>query len=364
MSLSSLSSIVGLIKFIVDSSGGVPPGPVIKTWSLPNTIGGIENYSMATNDNNIIFMGLNNANYRASVYNKSNGNLTKAGKGVTPGFCYTVINDPNNNNKIYYGGTFNSDFSGNSLYGGIAIYDYSNNIINSLQDQPGFTNINVRCLALDNSGNLYFGGQTTSLNSGNNNCVHMYDGTTTTSVTGGVTAPDNNYAFAMAYDPVSNNLYVGGNFRERLMKWDGSNWSVIYYTGTTFLNGVVRTLYFYNGSLYVGGAFTNVGNYIARYNTSNNTWNTIGSGVSSMCFSITVSPYSGTVYIGARIDSTNSVIYQFKTTSTEPEAISSSFNGASNAINKILVISNNDNLLVGTSVNNYDGTTGKTWLYS
>lgn len=356
MSLSSLSSIVGLIKF------GIEP---VKTWSLlSNSLTYLDTYDIISNDNNIFFMGLDSATYRASVYDLSNDTLTQAGSGVVPGFCYNIISNPYNN-KIYYGGNFTKDGNDNTMYGGIAEYDYSNNILlSALSDSPTFSVIDVRCLAIDNSGNLYFGGQRTSLNSGSNNCVHMYDGTTTSSLTGGVTEPNNNYAFAMAYDPVSNDLYVGGSFQERLMKWDGSSWSVIYYTGTTFLNGIVRTLYFYNGILYVGGGFTDVGNYIARYNTNNSTWSTMGSGVSGACFSITVSSYSNVVYIGARIDSQNSRIYKFTSTSTEPKEISLSFNGKLNAINKILVISNNDNLLVGTSVNNYDGTLGRTWLYS
>ena len=80
---------------------------------------------------------------------------------------------------------------------------------------------------------------------------------------------------------VGGNVYVGGNFTnvagigtaDYLVKWDGSKWRPLTaFLGTAF-NNAVRTLDYYNNILYVGGDFTNAGgdanaDYLAKYNGS------------------------------------------------------------------------------------------------
>lgn len=366
MSLTSLSSIYGLFKF-QDLSGGQPGGgqPSVKTWSQLSS----DVNTLRINDiilyNNTYFTCIDNTSYRASYLNPSN-NVVTAGDNVT-GFTYVVIANPSNN-KIYYGGTFTAiGNSGPQTYGGVAVYDYVNNIISPvLSDAPSIPSPDVRALCFDNSNNFYFAGKSNTLNSSTSSeAVYKFDGTTTSFV--GTNGPSGNYVHAMAYDPLNNELYAGGNFSSKLMKWNGTTWSTVYYTGTTQLNSQIKVLHFYNTKLYVGGLFTNIGNYVAIYDTINNTWIQLGNGVSGPCYSITISPYTGVIYMSAQIDSNNTRIYKYKNgITTNPEEISLSFFSANSAYNllKILVTNNQDDLLVGSRHNTYDGVIPRLFVYN
>ncbi len=99
----------------------------------------------------------------------------------------------------------------------------------------------------------------------------------------------------------SGNLYVGGNFTiaggisaNRVAKWDGSAWSAL---GSGMSNMVVA-LAVSGTDLYAGGGFTTAGaitaNYIAKWN--GNAWSALGSGMNGWVYALEVS--STNLYAG------------------------------------------------------------------
>src|SRR5439155_17644947 len=84
---------------------------------------------------------------------------------------------------------------------------------------------------------------------------------------------------------VKGEIYVGGFFTvaggavaDRIMKWNGTSYSIV--GSTTPLSCNVNTFGVYNGELYVGGCFTNAAgitgaNRIAKWDGT--TWSIVGS---------------------------------------------------------------------------------------
>jgi hypothetical protein len=72
-------------------------------------------------------------------------------------------------------------------------------------------------------------------------------------------------------------LVAGGNFTNRIARWNGSSWQPL----GTGMNSTVYALTVYDGELIAGGQFTNAGgvsaNRIARWNGS--TWQPLGTGI-------------------------------------------------------------------------------------
>jgi hypothetical protein len=109
-------------------------------------------------------------------------------------------------------------------------------------------------------------------------------------------------------------VYVGGNFTsagsvsgaDYIARWDGANntWNLV--GGASAINNTVRTIAISGTEVFVGGSFTNAGNvpgadYIARWNSANNTWNLVGgaSAISGFFPFVGTIVLSGTdVYVG------------------------------------------------------------------
>lgn len=150
----------------------------------------------------------------------------------------------------------------------------------------GFNNL-VLCLAAGKQGQIYAGGMFTIVN--NNaaavapffatNRIAYWDGTKWNSMAGGA----NNSVYAIAVAP-NGDVYAGGDFTSiggvacnRIAKWNGTAWSAL----STGANGRVRSIAVApNGDVYIGGDFTQAGGfntwYCARWNGL--TWISLGAG--------------------------------------------------------------------------------------
>jgi len=105
-------------------------------------------------------------------------------------------------------------------------------------------------------------------------------------------------------------VYVGGFFSnaggvtgaDYIARWNGTTWSGLL-SGTFGISSTVTTIAISGTDVYVGGAFTNAGgvpgaNNIARWNSANSTWNRLGA-PNAINNSVTTIAISGTeVYVG------------------------------------------------------------------
>lgn len=152
----------------------------------------------------------------------------------------------------------------------------------------------VNALAVDTGDNVYIGGNfthvcTPSCGSGTVvNHVAKWNGSALSGLSFGL----NDQVYALALDN-SGNLYAGGEFYgkcadaactfnsslfvRQIGKWDGSSWSSLPSDG---LNGAVKTLLMDGSDLYAGGRFTQSGdgntlnlNHVAKF--SSNTWSAL-----------------------------------------------------------------------------------------
>lgn len=159
-------------------------------------------------------------------------------------------------------------------------------------------------MALDAAGGLYIVGEFTNMDgeaAADN--IAYYDGSSWSAVgtpSSGATITSIN---AVAIDPLTGNVWVGGNFTnlagiaaaDHIAYWDGTNWNA---AGASGANNPVDCLTFSpDGTLLVGGSFTSIagvsGNRIARRN-ANGSWSTMGSGFSSgTTHAIAITPAGG-----------------------------------------------------------------------
>jgi hypothetical protein len=105
-------------------------------------------------------------------------------------------------------------------------------------------------------------------------------------------------------------VYVGGLFTgaggvsgaDHIARWNGTTWSGLL-SGTFGISSTVTTIAISGTEVYVGGNFTGAGgvtgaNYIARWNSANSTWNRLGA-PNAINNSVTTIAISGTeVYVG------------------------------------------------------------------
>ena len=119
-------------------------------------------------------------------------------------------------------------------------------------------NSTVSTLALDGLGNLCAAGSFTNAGGSSANRIARWNGTNWSPLGAGM----NTIVEVLAVDG-RNNLYAGGSFTNaggaganRLAVWNGTNWSPL----GSGVNGSVGGLLVEQGSLYVGGSFSVVGN--------------------------------------------------------------------------------------------------------
>jgi hypothetical protein len=168
---------------------------------------------------------------------------------------------------------------------------------------PG-TDDQIYALAVDGSGNVYVGGDFYTVGGVSANHVAKWNGSTWSALGAGTRGSvyTAGTVYSLAVDN-SGNLYVGGNFRSaggmavsNIAKWNGSTWSAL---GSGISLSVQTLAVDGSGNVYAGGFFTDAGgvpaNNVAKWNGS--TWSALGSGTDFSVNALAVDG-SGNVYVG------------------------------------------------------------------
>ena len=241
------------------------------------------------------------ANTRGIIKRTPDGVWSAVGAGVSAGnpvYSILVARD----GKIYAGGGFTA-MSGVANTARIAYFDPADSAWHAMG--TGGASDEVFALAEGPDGSIYAGGTFSGMGGvANTKCIARWDGSAWQAMgTGGVAATTS--VRALAFDG-NGSLYVGGNFTDiggsgadYLAAWNGA-WFVI--GSATAINGTVYALASYGNryGMYIGGAFTNAGgianaDYITYWEGL--AYNALSTGMNNDVQTIVVQP-SGIVYAG------------------------------------------------------------------
>jgi protocatechuate 3,4-dioxygenase beta subunit len=254
----------------------------LKTWSpLGSGVNGTV-YALATDGTNLYAGGAFSSAGGVPANNIARWNGS-SWSDIGGGINGTVYALKVVGNKLYVGGSFN--LAGNVSAKNIAMWDGS---WHSLGDGT-----NGVVMALEVIGtNLFAGGNFTMAGLGNASCIARWDITSSfwMALGAGVTPQLGGGVFALVKN--GTDLFVGGSFwgtggaygAWHIVKLNSTNssWSPM---GSGLGNGKVLTLAIHNGELYAGGGFqsagnwSNVVNYITKWDNLNSVWLPLGSGM-------------------------------------------------------------------------------------
>lgn len=207
------------------------------------------------------------------------------------------------NNKLFIGGSFDSIQGQPAL--GIATYDG----LSFLSAQaPIYSLGGITDMKIFN-GDLYVSGVFTYSGQPGNRHIIKYNGTSWSSVGGGVQGSISSISSMAVYN---NELYVGGYFKkadgnvgEVLMKWDGSNWKDAGW-GNMYNNGNIWKLLVYKGKLYAFGNFSftvdQPASKVAAFDGSS--WCSYSDTINGAIYSADI--YRDTIYIAGTFANINS----------------------------------------------------------
>ncbi len=211
--------------------------------------------------------------------------------------------------KAYVGGDFTSTSDGITSAKRIAAWDGSAWSTLPIGSSNGVTS-GVTALSVF-GGKLYVGGTFIHLGDGTTsaNRIVAWDGSAWSNLTIGSSNGVGGPVSALAV--YGGKLYVGGAFTilgdgtsaNRIAAWDGSTWSNLTIGSSNGVTSTVNALAVFGGKLYVGGAFTTLiggttANRIAAWDGS--AWSNLtvgtGNGVGGNVFSLGV--FGGKLYVG------------------------------------------------------------------
>ena len=238
----------------------------------------------------------------------------------------TLPSGASNGVNFYYGGVNAIAISGSDVYvgGGFTLLGDGTTSANSIAKWNGGwstlgsgnngVNSGVNAIAIS-GGDVYVGGSFTLLGDGTSaNNIAKWNTTTSTwstlpsGASNGV-GDINSGVYAIAIS--GSDVFVGGNFTllgdgttsaNNIAKWNttSSTWSTLTSGASNGVNHIVYAIAISGSDVYMGGAFTLLGdgttlaNYIAKWNTTTSTWSTLTSGASNGLWTY---PYGGVLAI-------------------------------------------------------------------
>ncbi len=298
-----------------------------------------------------------------------------SGRNGTNGTVYAFALDDSGN--VYVGGSFT--IAGDVPANNIAKWNGSS-WSTLISGSSNGVNGAVNALAVSGT-NVYVGGAFTLLGDGttSTNRIAKWNGSSWSTLTSGSSNGVNATVYALAVS--GTDIYVGGAFTllgdgttsaNRIVKWNGSSWSTLTSGSSNGVNGTVYALAVSGTNVYVGGIFTLLGdgttsaNRIAKWNGSS--WSTLPSGssngVSGTVYALAV---SGTdLYVGGQFtllgDGTTSAKNLAKWNGSGWSALPS---GSSNGVNSAvyaLAVSGTDIYVGGAFTLLGDGTTSAKYV--
>lgn len=281
------------------------------TWS-PVGNGFVYIYDIAVNYDGVIYSGGDFHEVRTTKFNnvaQYNGSEWTAFNQINAfsvnSYVRSIVCD--NTGKVYVAGNFTT---AGGYTGAMANPMYIVQWNGSTWSRLGKgLSASANCMTVDNSNNLYIGGDFTTAGVITANKIVKWDGTTWAALGSGM----NFSVYSVAVD-ASGNVYAGGMFSmaggvpvNSVAKWNGTAWSAM----GDGLNNKVRALAVdHNGVVYAGGDFTMSGSnpvsHIAKWDGT--TWSQLGDGISGTVHAIAIDGngnvfaggdfnYSGDVYI-------------------------------------------------------------------
>jgi hypothetical protein len=140
----------------------------------------------------------------------------------------------------------------------------------------------VNALALASNGDLYVGGLFSTVGGIAANSVARWNGSTWNALGAGVNNGLPAQVGALTVAP-NGNVYAGGSFSSGVSRWDGTSWTDLGGVGSRVIGSVTALRLAGNGDVYAGGSFSAIGgaaaNNVARWNGSS--WAVLGTGLNA-----------------------------------------------------------------------------------
>ena len=225
--------------------------------------------------------------YRVARWDGTNWSALANGLGGAYPFAYALATRGTN---LYVGGSF--DTAGNASASRVAQWDGANwNTLVPGQNtqRDNFPNGTVNAV-LVTGGEVYVGGTFTRAGTVNATNLVRWNGLSWSALAGGLTSPLYSSVNALAVS--GDYLYVGGSFTRagsiaanNIARWNVATrvWSALGRGADSTVSAIAAGL---DGQIYVGGYFNTAGGVsahsVARWNPTNSVWSALGSGVSTV----------------------------------------------------------------------------------
>ena len=157
------------------------------------------------------------------------------------------------------------------------------------------------------NGSIFVGGQFSEIDSTSANNIALWDGSNWHALQNGMSKLGVFQIRVLRFNPISNQLYVGGIFSQagnltdlgNIAIWDGSNWNSLQ-NGT---NGTISDIVFnqISNQLFVGGSFYQAGNLINVGNVAfwnGSQWNSLQNGTNGFVNALAFDSNSNRLYAG------------------------------------------------------------------